>query len=100
MPSSPHMHLLHVALTGTVIVSTPQEVALADVRKGIIAFQRLSIPVRSLLYLNFFVRTETISKDTWPRPQPVILPLPHLQYTTPSFWFIQCSRGPWHQAPR
>ena len=42
--------------TGTVIVSTPQEVALADVRKGIIAFQRLSIPVYSLLHLNFLCR--------------------------------------------
>ena len=31
--------------TGTVIVSTPQDVALADVRKGITAFQKLSIPV-------------------------------------------------------
>jgi ATP-binding protein involved in chromosome partitioning len=50
------MHLPQVAHTGTVIVSTPQEVALADVRKGIIAFQRLSIPVYSLLHLNFLCR--------------------------------------------
>jgi ATP-binding protein involved in chromosome partitioning len=32
--------------TGTVIVSTPQDVALADVRKGISAFQKLAVPVR------------------------------------------------------
>jgi ATP-binding protein involved in chromosome partitioning len=32
-----------------VIVSTPQDVALADVRKGIAAFHKLSIPVRSLV---------------------------------------------------
>lgn len=31
------------------IVSTPQDVALADVRKGIAAFHKLSIPVRSLV---------------------------------------------------
>ena len=31
--------------TGTVIVSTPQDVALADVRKGISAFQKLAVPV-------------------------------------------------------
>jgi len=43
----------YVAHTGTVIVSTPQDVALADVRKGIIAFQRLSIPVYSLLLSLF-----------------------------------------------
>ena len=38
----------YVAHTGTVIVSTPQDVSLADVRKGIIAFQKLSIPVYPL----------------------------------------------------
>ncbi len=34
------------------IVSTPQDVALADVQKGIVAFHKLSIPVR-LLFLRF-----------------------------------------------
>jgi hypothetical protein len=27
-------------------------------------------------FSTFFVRAETLLKDTWPRPQPVILPLP------------------------
>jgi len=45
----------YVANTGAVIVSTPHDVALADVRKGINAFQRLSIPVYFLrpLYHSF-----------------------------------------------
>jgi ATP-binding protein involved in chromosome partitioning len=48
-------HLYH---TGTVIVSTPQDVALADVRKGIAAFQKLSVPVCPLPYPHFFIDTE------------------------------------------
>jgi ATP-binding protein involved in chromosome partitioning len=44
----PVVCFIYVAHAGTVIVSTPQDVALADVRKGIAAFQKLSIPVRFL----------------------------------------------------
>ncbi|KAH9036623.1 P-loop containing nucleoside triphosphate hydrolase protein [Lactarius pseudohatsudake] len=38
-----------VNVDGSVIVSTPQDVALADVRKGIVAFHRLSIPTIGLV---------------------------------------------------
>ncbi|KAF8480782.1 P-loop containing nucleoside triphosphate hydrolase protein [Russula ochroleuca] len=38
-----------VNVDGTVIVSTPQDVSLADVRKGINAFQKLSIPIIGLV---------------------------------------------------
>ncbi|KAI0258261.1 P-loop containing nucleoside triphosphate hydrolase protein [Gloeopeniophorella convolvens] len=38
-----------VNVDGAVIVSTPQDVALADVRKGITAFQKLSIPITGLV---------------------------------------------------
>jgi len=38
-----------VNVDGTVIVSTPQDVALTDVRKGIAAFQKLSIPIIGLV---------------------------------------------------
>ncbi len=34
-----------VSLSGAVIVSTPQDVALADVRKGVNMFKKLSVPV-------------------------------------------------------
>jgi ATP-binding protein involved in chromosome partitioning len=34
-----------VNVDGAVIVSTPQDVALADVRKGITTFQKLNVPV-------------------------------------------------------
>lgn len=51
---SAHTCLSFVAHTGTVIVSTPQDVALTDVRRGIAAFQKLSVPVCSLLLHYFF----------------------------------------------
>jgi ATP-binding protein involved in chromosome partitioning len=38
-----------VALTGTVIVTTPQQVALADVRKSITMFQRLRVPLLGIV---------------------------------------------------
>jgi len=45
-----------VNVDGAVIVSTPQEVALADVRKGIAAFQKLSIPIIGLvLNQSYFI---------------------------------------------
>jgi len=45
-----------VSVDGTVIVSTPQDVALADVRKGIAAFQKLSIPITGLvLNQSYFI---------------------------------------------
>ena len=37
---------MHATLaTGAVIVSTPQDVALTDVRKGVTMFQKVSVPV-------------------------------------------------------
>ena len=33
-------------LVGAVIVSTPQDIALADVRKGITMFKKIDVPVR------------------------------------------------------
>jgi ATP-binding protein involved in chromosome partitioning len=55
-------HLRHICdpPTGTVIVSTPQDVALADVRKGIAAFQKLSIPVFPPLFYYYLVNAEYI----------------------------------------
>ncbi len=38
-----------VPLTGAVIVSTPQDLALLDVRKGIAMFQKLGVPVLGLI---------------------------------------------------
>jgi len=39
----------HVPLAGVVIVSTPQDIALLDVRKGIAMFQKLEVPVLGLI---------------------------------------------------
>lgn len=38
-----------VELTGTIAVTTPQEVALSDVRRGIGAFQKLNVPIMGLI---------------------------------------------------
>jgi ATP-binding protein involved in chromosome partitioning len=38
-----------VPLTGGIIVSTPQEVALSDARRGLTAFQRLEVPVLGII---------------------------------------------------
>lgn len=38
-----------VPLTGGIIVSTPQEVALSDARRGFTAFQRLNVPVLGIV---------------------------------------------------
>jgi ATP-binding protein involved in chromosome partitioning len=38
-----------VALTGAVIVSTPQQVALSDVRKGIAMFKQVAVPVLGIV---------------------------------------------------
>ncbi len=38
-----------LSIDGAVIVSTPQELALADARKGVMMFQRLDVPILGLL---------------------------------------------------
>lgn len=38
-----------IALTGAVIVSTPQEVALADARKGVAMFENVNVPVLGIV---------------------------------------------------
>lgn len=38
-----------IALTGAVIVSTPQDVALADARKGVAMFQNVNVPVLGIV---------------------------------------------------
>lgn len=45
-----------VPLSGAVIVSTPQEVALADARKGIAMFRKVNVPVVGIIEnMSFFV---------------------------------------------
>ncbi len=39
----------HVPLTGAVIVSTPQDLALQDVRKGVAMFEKLSVPLMGMI---------------------------------------------------
>lgn len=38
-----------ISLTGAIIVTTPQAVALGDVRKGIVAFQQLNVPIVGII---------------------------------------------------
>jgi ATP-binding protein involved in chromosome partitioning len=57
-----------VPLTGAVMVTTPQDVALADVRKGISAFEKLEVPILGIVEnMSYFIcphcgeRTEIFS---------------------------------------
>jgi ATP-binding protein involved in chromosome partitioning len=57
-----------VPLTGAVMVTTPQDVALADVRKGVAAFEKLEVPILGLVEnMSYFIcphcgeRTEIFS---------------------------------------
>src|SRR5947199_2866736 len=43
-----------VELSGVVIVSTPQDIALTDARKGANMFSKVNVPVSSI-YLTFFL---------------------------------------------
>ena len=48
-----------VALTGAIIVSTPQKVALADARRGVAMFQNVSVPVLGIIEnMAFFTPPE------------------------------------------
>ena len=45
-----------VPLTGAVTVTTPQEVALQDVRKGIVMFQKVNVPILGVIEnMSFYV---------------------------------------------
>src|SRR5439155_714857 len=46
-----------IPLSGVVMVTTPQDVALLDVRKAIAMFQRLNVPMLPLPDVTFFPRT-------------------------------------------
>ncbi len=49
-----------VPLTGGVIVSTPQDVALSDARRGLAAFQQLQVPVLGIIEnMAYFVAPDT-----------------------------------------
>lgn len=61
---------------GSVIVSTPQDVALIDVRKGAAMFRKIGIPVSNQVYELVFCLTRCA--DTWIGPQYVALCLSQL----------------------
>jgi len=47
-----------VRLNGAVVISTPQEIALADVRRGVSMFQKVDVPVRIILSNSLLPCTE------------------------------------------
>ncbi|MDQ7030584.1 MAG: Mrp/NBP35 family ATP-binding protein [Ardenticatenia bacterium] len=50
----------HTTLSGGVIVTTPQDVALADARKGLATFQKLNVPVLGIIEnMSYFVAPDT-----------------------------------------
>lgn len=49
-----------IPLTGAVIVTTPQEIALADARKGLRMFERVQVPVLGIIEnMSYFVAPDT-----------------------------------------
>ena len=49
-----------VPLTGGIIVSTPQDVALADARRGLVAFQKLHVPILGIVEnMAYFIAPDT-----------------------------------------
>ncbi len=59
-----------IPLTGAVIVTTPQDVALADVRRGVAMFERLGVPILGIIEnMSYFLcphcneKTEIFSAD-------------------------------------
>ena len=45
-----------IPLTGAVIVSTPQDVALADARKGLVMFNKVNVPVLGIVEnMSYFI---------------------------------------------
>ena len=49
-----------VPLTGGIIVSTPQDIALADARRGLVAFQQLKVPVLGIIEnMAYFIAPDT-----------------------------------------
>ncbi|KAG5721686.1 Iron-sulfur protein IND1 [Termitomyces sp. T112] len=62
-----------VKVDGAVIVSTPQNVALADVKKGISMFRKVSVPITGLVLNNSYYLCPTCSSSTTTLPS-------HTQY--------------------
>ena len=59
-----------IPLTGAIIVTTPQDVALADVRRGVAMFERLGVPILGIIEnMSYFLcphcneKTEIFRKD-------------------------------------
>ena len=49
-----------IPLTGAVIVTTPQELALADARKGLRMFERVQVPVFGIIEnMSYFIAPDT-----------------------------------------
>ena len=72
---------IDVFLVGAVIVSTPQDVALSDVRKGISMFRKVSVPVRCGPSRLHFI-PNWYSLDYWSATQPITLHMSIVHYAT------------------
>src|SRR5207245_8652768 len=52
-----------IPLSGVVMVTTPQEVALLDVRKAIAMFQKLNVPILGIVEnMSYFVAPDTAKR--------------------------------------
>jgi hypothetical protein len=71
--------------TGSVIVSTPQDVALSDVRKGIAMLRKVSVPVGFLpSSIHYTPVLNSCALDYGICLESSFLPLPNLHHTQPT----------------
>lgn len=80
----PCSELMPLAI-GAVIVSTPQDVALVDARKGVGMFNKVSIPVRPLTLSHLMLGTHADLSDRGSAAQHVTLYLLVVHYSSRAF---------------
>lgn len=74
----------HICPSGAVIVSTPQDVALIDVRKGVAMFRKVGIPVSLAINTDARRKANYRPSDTGCDSQYVALYLSIVQGSSPS----------------
>lgn len=78
----------HVSDAGAVVLSTPQDVALSDVRKGVAMFQKISVPVGLMLFLykNVVPYSQLVMSDRGHFVKPITFHLSFLQHPALPIW--------------
>lgn len=76
-----------IYITGAVIVSTPQDVALSDVRKGIAMLRKVSVPVQFDRFSHKACSLNPPNSDHRTCSQSVLLPMSDVHNPTSFIWY-------------